>query len=344
MSVSAQEITIAVTVFNRRQFLAEAISSALKQTLPVNVIVVEDCGPDLQLKKFVQDQFGSQIEYYRNPVRRGLFDNWNACMEYCRTKWLSILHDDDFVSPRFIESMLHLSKEAPDCGLYYGLTGIVDDRGRPLLGYETKPLISPWRASDLAETLDNTPFPFPGHIFRVDFARALGGFRTSSQFTGDWEMWTRLIARYKGAQTNIITGYQRSHTGPERGTTKVFLNGRMWPLVAVQRKRVVHLLRQTGVNVRFNRDEFLKKSPMPASFLVRHGAGLTPRMLRYCVKCMVRSHAPSLGYGIFQLGARIFGIPFVKASSKVFGTRTTQSAKSQPVPAISKPEPSQKFT
>lgn len=344
MSISAQEITIAVTVFNRRQFLEEAIGSALNQTTPVRVIVVEDCGPEPDLKKFVLDRFGSQVDYFRNPFRRGLFDNWNACMEYCRTPWLSILHDDDFVSPRFIESILELSQAAPGCGLYYGLTGLVDHRGQPLPGHETKAIAAAWKRADLAEAIDNTPFPFPGHIFRVDFARQLGGFRTSSQFTGDWEMWVRLIANFKGAQTNLITGYQRSHAGPERGTTKVFLNGRMWPLVTVQQKRVLHLLRQRGAAVKFDRGEFLKKSPMPASFLLRHGAQLTPRMLRYCVECMVRSHAPSIGYGIFQLGARIFGVPFVRTTSNLFRARTSRPAQGLAVTTSPKPEAAQKST
>ena len=79
--LSADQITIAITVFNRRQYLQQAISSALRQTCPVRVMVVEDCGPDPGLEAFVRAEFGSRIEYHRNPRRRGLFDNWNACTE-----------------------------------------------------------------------------------------------------------------------------------------------------------------------------------------------------------------------------------------------------------------------
>jgi glycosyltransferase involved in cell wall biosynthesis len=63
------------------------------QTVPVRVIVVEDCGPDATLQEFVKDQFGSRIEYVRNPKRRGLFDNWSSCVEQCRTEWL--LHHEN---------------------------------------------------------------------------------------------------------------------------------------------------------------------------------------------------------------------------------------------------------
>src|SRR6266545_4186650 len=110
--ITADQITIAITVYDRRQYLAQAITSALDQTVPVRVIVVEDCGPDPTLESFVKQHFGSRVRYFRNPRRRGLFDNWNACVELCRTAWLSILHDDDFLAPCFVESMLELSEKS----------------------------------------------------------------------------------------------------------------------------------------------------------------------------------------------------------------------------------------
>ena len=120
MELRAEDITIAVTVYSRREFVCDAIRSALDQTVPVKVIVVEDCSPDAMIRERIIKEFGDRVNYFRNPVNRGLFDNWNACMEYSRTAWLSILHDDDTLRPRFIETILQLSREAPNRGLYYG--------------------------------------------------------------------------------------------------------------------------------------------------------------------------------------------------------------------------------
>ena len=100
--IPADQITIAVTVFGRRTYLRQAVASALDQTVPVRVIVVEDCGPDPTLEAFVRKEFGSRIEYFRNQRRRGIFGNWNACMDLCQTAWLSILHDDDYLAPGFV--------------------------------------------------------------------------------------------------------------------------------------------------------------------------------------------------------------------------------------------------
>src|SRR5579872_1501005 len=62
MALSPEEITIAVTVFSRREFVLEAIGSALNQTVRVKVIVVEDCGPDPALQGFVTGKFGNRID------------------------------------------------------------------------------------------------------------------------------------------------------------------------------------------------------------------------------------------------------------------------------------------
>ena len=100
--MTPEQITIAITVFDRRDYLEQAVGSALAQTLPVRVMIVEDCGPDPGLERFIRSRFGSQINYRRNPWRRGLFDNWNACVELCRTPWLCLLHDDDFLAHDFL--------------------------------------------------------------------------------------------------------------------------------------------------------------------------------------------------------------------------------------------------
>jgi hypothetical protein len=175
----------------------------------------------------------------------------------------------------------------------------------------------PWRRVELADILVTTPFPFPGHLFRVDYARELGGFRETSQFCGDWEMWSNLIARYGGAQTSAIVAYNRRHSSVGRGCTRIHLNGRLRPLVFVQQKRVLRMLRESGAGAIFDRAEFLRKSPMSVDYLIEHGAQLPPRILRYNVGLLLRSKPPSAQYAVFQAVARVLGVPFVKTASRL---------------------------
>jgi Glycosyltransferases involved in cell wall biogenesis len=318
MGLTAADITIAITVFSRRQFLKQAIGSALNQTVPVRVIVVEDCGPDAGMEAFVRQEFGSRIEYFRNPSRRGLFDNWNACLDYCKTQWLSILHDDDYLAPTFVESTIELGRHAPDCGLYFGQIVTVDESGK-VLGNTRPQLEDRWQRFELADMLDVKTFPFAGIVFKTAYARAAGGFRKTSQYCGDWEMWCKIIGSYGSAQTQATMGFSRSHEGLERGTTKIHLNGRLRPLSFVQQKRIIHLLRQQGREIRFDREEFLRKAPMAVSELLRRACIWSPRMLRYHIELVRLSRAPSLPYATFQTISRVLGLPFVKAASWLAG-------------------------
>ncbi len=186
MSLSPKDITIAITVFNRRKYLVQCIASALAQTAPARVIVVEDCGPDAGMEDFVKGEFGSRIEYIRNPSRRGIFGNLNSCMENCGTPWVSILADDDYLPPGFVEAVIALEEQAPGCALYFGQTQLVTETDEPMPDGGRLPMTVPWRRIELADALNTTPLPFPGHILNVKTAQAEGSFNECSQFCGDW--------------------------------------------------------------------------------------------------------------------------------------------------------------
>lgn len=312
-----KQITIAITVYNRRQYLKEAVASAVNQTVPVRVIVVEDCGPDAQLQSWIKDEFGSRIEYVRNPQRRGLFDNWNACMDLCGTEWLSILHDDDFLAPNFVESMLKLAALAPGLDLYFGDTVMVNERSEPIPDYPLRKVTGPWMRIGLTDVLFLTPFPFPGHIFPVAAVRALGGFRASSYYCGDWEMWANLIARRGAAQTADVVAYNRCHISWERGSTRIYREGKMTPASYAQHKRVLALMPRES-RPAFSRVEYQRRFLIPVSFLLRYGAKLSPRLLHYHVRLLLLSPAPHWRYALFQQLTRLGGTPFVRAMSNIW--------------------------
>jgi len=316
MSLSADQITIAITVYARRQYVKQAIASALAQTAQVWVMVVEDCGPDPTLEGFVKGEFGSRIEYVRNPRRRGLFGNWNACLELCRTEWISILHDDDFLAPNYVQAMISLSNEAPGRALYFGLTTAVDVHGSPIAEMAPVRLSRRWVDRGLSDVLYG-PFLFPGHLFPVATAKRLGMFRETSFFCGDWEMWAKLLAERGGAQINEEVAFVRDHGDPNKETNKIVRAGRQYPLTYVQHKRVLALLPE-GARMKFDRTQFVSRSPLPTRFLLRFGDSLRPRMLNYHLSLLQLCQAPHLRYAIFQQLARLGGARFVRLMSRVW--------------------------
>jgi hypothetical protein len=325
MSLRPDQIAIAITVYNRREYLREAVASALAQTTPVRVIVVEDCGPDPGLESAVKAEFGSRIQYVRNPTRRGLFGNWNACLDLCGAEWLSILHDDDFLAPTFVESMLALERRVPGAALYFGRTIIVNERSEPIWNERCEPLVGStlppvdwqFRRVGLPDALWITPFPFPGQLFNVAAVRRLGGFRETSFYCGDWEMWAKLIAVQGAAQTSGTIAFNRRHDGLEKGSSLIVRSGRHLPTSCVQHKRVLALLRGQG-DWKFDRKAYFGRSPIPTRFLLRYAHSLSPRLLRYHVGLLRFSPPPHFAYAVFQQCARVGGVPFVKWASWIW--------------------------
>jgi glycosyltransferase involved in cell wall biosynthesis len=315
MSLRAEDITIAVTVYNRRQFLSQSITSALNQTPPVRVIVVEDCAPPPGLEAYVLCEFGPKVGYFRSPRRRGIFGNWNACIEHCQTRWLSILHDDDYLKPEFVGAMLELNRQCGDRGLYYGQTIVVDDQGKPRPEWEKPPLPEPWLPVTLRDVIFTAPFPFPGQLFQIPLAKELGGFRETSLFCGEWELWSKLIAHYGAAQTSRTLGVFRDHSGWERGTSRIHRSGKTHALTTVQRKRNLALARALGIPISGIQQPEIRPA-LSARYLLSHARYFSPRYLAYNTRRLQRSHVSNWRYTLFQFAARVGGPRFVRLASQ----------------------------
>lgn len=317
-ALNASDITIAVTVFDRRRYIAQAIESALNQDgeQEPTVLVVEDKGPDPELRGFVEGKFGSRITYIRNYERLGLCGNWNACIAACRTSWLCILHDDDFLEPTFVSSMIELAAAAPDRGLYYGLCHLVDQDGKRLDSDRPSQPFA-WHERDLEDWTRHQLVCFPGQLFNVAAARSLGGFRASSQYAADWEMWFKLALHYGAAATNRIVANYREHQGPGRGTVTADARGRRYAYSNLQRKRHVAWLRHRRPELRFERGKLLAESPMSIRYLLQNAWRFSPRMLRYNVGLLRRSASPHWTYGVFQNLTRALPLPIWKGLSRL---------------------------
>lgn len=318
MNALRDQITIAVTVYSRRQYISQAVHSALNQTVPARVMVVEDCGPDPGLEPFVREEFGYRIKYIRNPQRRGLFGNWNACLELCETEWITILHDDDYLAPNYIQAMEELMAEAPGYPLYLGRTIAVEENGEVCSEerQDTRVVPGHWVQRGLRDILIG-PFFFPGHLFHVPTALRLGGFRTTSYMAGDWEMWARLMAPGGAAQSSQVVAFSRTHMGWDRGSNRAIREGRTLPSVFICHKRIIRLF-PPEQRVRFDRMALQKLSPVSVRCLLRFGNEMSPRLFRYHVGLLLLSKPPHLGYAVFQQFARIGGFRFVKWACKIW--------------------------
>ncbi len=313
-SPTQDTITIAITVFQRTEFICQAITSALDQTLPVRVIVVEDCAPTDAVAILVQRTFGNRVTYIRNPARRGLFGNWNACMEYVETPWISILHDDDFLRPDFVEKMVSLAKVAPSSAIYFCRCEVADESGTvlPCSDHGFYDFPPPWRVLNIENFARFNQVLFPGQLFHIASARAVGGFRNGSLFAGDWEMWFRLAFHFGAAQTHASVAVCRNHSDAGRGTNRIVRIGRKRALDIVQTRRNFALLRTRQPDALVSRRELLRASPISIKEMLDFMGGFSPRIVRYHLGLLHESTAPNFRYALLQKLVSIGGVPFLR--------------------------------
>ena len=99
-------VTIVIPCYNHAQWLSEAIESALAQTVPCKVIVVDDGSTD-----------GSSEVASRYPVRLirktngGLASARNTGIQEADTEWILPLDSDDKIDPTMIEQCLNVDAD-----------------------------------------------------------------------------------------------------------------------------------------------------------------------------------------------------------------------------------------
>lgn len=97
--------SVLIPTRNRKDLLLRAVSSALSQSVPVEVLVMEDAGSD-GTGQALREAF-PQVRHFRSEVPRGPTWQRNEGARQAKTEYLVTLDDDcEFVSSRTIEQAL----------------------------------------------------------------------------------------------------------------------------------------------------------------------------------------------------------------------------------------------
>ena len=118
------EITIAIPTYKRTDLLKEALDSALNQINFDNYeVIVVDNNPEREdeTEKFmVSYKLNKRVSYYKNEVNLGMFGNWNRCFYLSKTKWVTLLHDDDLYSNNYLSVAYYLLSKTNAEGINIG--------------------------------------------------------------------------------------------------------------------------------------------------------------------------------------------------------------------------------
>lgn len=109
-------LTIAIPVYERKEYFKEALESALNQTIKCKVIVVDNCSSHDFFEKICIEK---GITYFRNESNIGLFPNQNRCYSHAQTEYVKVLDSDDLLSPKYVESFLRAKEMHSDIDVFF---------------------------------------------------------------------------------------------------------------------------------------------------------------------------------------------------------------------------------
>jgi glycosyltransferase involved in cell wall biosynthesis len=100
-------LSIIITVYKRKEYIAEAVYSAVNQNdiqFEYEIIVISD-DPDNSLDDFKQFLDIKNIYLYKNSQNIGLYNTCNMGAKIARGKYIAFLHDDDILYPNYLSEI-----------------------------------------------------------------------------------------------------------------------------------------------------------------------------------------------------------------------------------------------
>jgi glycosyltransferase involved in cell wall biosynthesis len=119
--------SVVISTYNRLRFLKRAIESVQNQTIPCELIVVDDASTD-GTENYVKS-LGHNIIYHRNKVNSGQSKAVNTGVNLASNGWIKFLDDDDYLAPDCLEVMAKSISLHPEAVICTSLCFEADEKG-----------------------------------------------------------------------------------------------------------------------------------------------------------------------------------------------------------------------
>ena len=164
------KVAVLIAAWKAEANLARAVESALDQSVPVEVVVVDDASPDGTFA--VAERLAAadpRVKAFRQPQNSGPSAARTRAMEERRAPWVTVLDSDDFMEPGRLE---HLRKVADEEAADF----IADDLWKVDEADINGPRSRMWSDTDLGRVVVQTPEFVMGNLSKTHGGRREMGF------------------------------------------------------------------------------------------------------------------------------------------------------------------------
>jgi glycosyltransferase involved in cell wall biosynthesis len=191
--------SVMIPVYNCLSYLQEALESVLAQAPGMEhmqIAVIDDCSTDGDVLALVQRIGKNRVEYFRQEKNVGSLRNFETCLNRSIGHWVHILHGDDLVIEGFYLEIEMLFQKYPEAGAAFTRAIIKHSKNEKAV-YIGKPILK--EAGIIKDFLfkiaERNQLETPCIVVKRSVYEQLGGF-FAVHYGEDWEMWTRIAAKF----------------------------------------------------------------------------------------------------------------------------------------------------
>jgi glycosyltransferase involved in cell wall biosynthesis len=209
----SRSFSIAIAAYQAAETIAEAVESALAQTLPPVEVVVCDDGSTDDLEAAL-GRLRDRIVLLRQE-NRGEAAAKNSAARATTGEFVAFLDADDFYYPGRLEALAELSTERPDLDV---LTTNADLEIDGAVAGRYYPDVASFPLDDQALAIINSDSAiFGAAAVRRSTFEAAGGLNEGLRSGDDWELWIRLTLT--GSRFGLVDEPLYRYRVHERGTS-----------------------------------------------------------------------------------------------------------------------------
>ena len=254
MDAEPVSFSIVITTYNRVELLKRAIATALSQTVPCQVIVVDNASTD-GTQAYVES-LGDRVLYHRNSTNANHSGAVNAGVERATGTWIKLVDDDDYLAPTCIETMIGAIQQRPEAVICSCQAAQVDSTGQEL---SRTPITGPGQMFYIPQVdihygmfLEVVPFGTPIQVaVRRDAFIKSGGWDLAMTGFDDIDSWIR-VADYGDAvfinqcltyRTVWPGGYDQKITLQHRLDTNILIKERIYQHISAKHRHKLPTLK-----------------------------------------------------------------------------------------------------
>lgn len=198
------KISVYIPTHNYGKYLDRAIDSVLKQTLEDWELIVIDDGSTDDTKSVLAKYADYPKVRIVEQENRGLNVTNNIAVRLANGSYVMRLDADDYLDEHILTVLSSVLDRMPEVGLVYPDYYVIDDRG------DVIEIVRRMKIGD-----EDQIFDLPAHgactMIRRECLVAVGGYNEEFSCQDGYDLWLKMIARFKPYNVNVPLFYYRRH-------------------------------------------------------------------------------------------------------------------------------------